>query len=129
LKEITVIAKNKVGTLAQVAEALGGLGVNIETISAYESSGKAVFRIITNDSTSAIKALSKVPDSEIKEAQALIYKMSNRPGELGKLSKRLAEKGINLEGLYILSRYPDYTEVVVRPASSDLDRTKELLNL
>ena len=129
MKEVTVTAKNKVGTLDAVAHALGDFGINIDTISAYESAGKAVFRIITNDSATAVKALSKVPESEINEAEALIYKMSNRPGELGKLTRRISEKGINLESLYILSRYPDYTEVVVRPSASDFSRTKDLLKI
>jgi hypothetical protein len=53
MKEILVIANNDVGSLAQVTEALGSTGVNIEAISAYGSEGKAVFRIITGDSAIA----------------------------------------------------------------------------
>ena len=34
MKEVTIVARNEVGALAQVAEALGSVGVNIEAISA-----------------------------------------------------------------------------------------------
>ncbi|MDO8554754.1 MAG: hypothetical protein Q7S22_08145 [Candidatus Micrarchaeota archaeon] len=130
MKEITVIAKNELGSLAAVAEALGNTGVNIEAISAYEKDHQAIFRVITNDVVTANKALSKIPNVTIREADIVIVKMSNRPGELGKLTRKLANKSVNLEGVYIVSRHNDFTEVAVKPASdSDFEKVKEVLGL
>ncbi|MFZ5500846.1 MAG: hypothetical protein ACOY58_02900, partial [Candidatus Micrarchaeota archaeon] len=109
--------------------AMGAVGVNIEAISAYGLDGKAVFRIITNDVTTALKALSKLPNVEIKEADAIIYKMTNRPGELGKMTRKLANKGVSLESLYIVSRKQDFTEVAIRPAERDFDKAREVLGI
>jgi hypothetical protein len=129
MKEILVVAGNDVGSLASVAEALGSVGVNIEAISAYGLDGKAVFRIITNDVATTLKALSKLSDVKVKEADALIYKMANRPGELGKVTRRLAEKGVSLESLYIVSRKQDFTEVAIRPSEKDLERARDALGM
>ena len=129
MKEILVITGNDVGSLAQVAESVGAVGVNIEAISAYGLDGKAVFRIITNDVATALKALSKIPNAEVKEADAIIYKMINRPGELGKITRKLANKGVNLESLYIVSRKQDFTEVAIRPVDKDFDRAREVLGI
>lgn len=129
MKEITVMASNDAGSLAAVAEALGSVGVNIEAISAYGHNEKAVFRIITTDSTTAVKALSKLPNLQIKEADVLVYKMINRPGELGKVARKLANKGVNLEGLYISSRKQDFTEVAIRPTEKDMLKAMEVLGL
>ncbi len=129
MKEITVIAGNDVGSLAKVAEMLGSIGVNIEAISAYNSEGKAVFRIMTSDVSSTHKALSKISDLEIREAETIIYKMNNRPGELGKLTRKLADKGVNLRSLYIVSRKNDVTEVAIHPAEKDIEKTKEILGI
>ncbi|MFN7991641.1 MAG: hypothetical protein U0R44_05785 [Candidatus Micrarchaeia archaeon] len=129
MKEFLVIAGNDVGSLALVAESLGSVGVNIEAISAYGLDGKAIFRIITSDVATATKALSKVPDVQIKEADTLIFKMPNRPGELGKMTRKLANKGINLESLYLVSRKPDFTEVAIKPAEKDMNKTKEVLGI
>mgnify|MGYP001163232171 CR=1 FL=1 len=129
MKEVTIIASNDVGSLAAVAEALGSVGVNIEAISAYGLDGKAVFRVITNDVTTAVKALSKLQNVQIREAETIIYKMMNRPGELGKITRKLANRGINLESLYIVSRKPDFTEVALRPAEKDLAKTREVLGI
>lgn len=129
MKEVIVVAKNDIGSLAAVAEALGSVGVNIEAISAYGVDNKAVFRIITNDATTSLKALSKLSDVKITECDAIIYKMINRPGELGKITRKLANKGISLESLYIVSRKQDFTEVALRPAEKDLAKAREALGI
>ncbi len=129
MKEITVIAKNEVGSLAAIAEALGNTGVNIEAISAYEKNDHAIFRVVTTDSVTATKALSKIPGATIRDAEIIIVKMSNRPGELGKLTRKLANKAINLESAYIVSRHSDFTEVAIKPADSDFQRAKEVLGI
>jgi len=129
MKEITIIAGNEVGSLAQVAEALGSVGVNIEAISAYGLDGKAIFRIITNDSTTTERALSKIPGLTVREADTIVYKMINRPGELGKMTRKLANKGISIESLYIVSRKVDFTEVAIRPLEKDIPKAMDVLGI
>lgn len=129
MKEITIIAGNETGSLAMVAEALGSVGVNIEAISAYGLDGKAVFRVITTDATSAVKVLSKVPNLRISEAEIIVYKMINRPGELGKVTRKLANRGVNLESLYIVSRKQDFTEVAIRPVEKDISKALDVLGM
>lgn len=129
MKELTVTSKNTVGALAAVAEALGGVGVNIEAISCYGVGEKAVFRILTADATTAMKTLSRIPDVEVKESDTIVLKMINRPGELGKITRKLANQGINLESLYIVSKKNDYTEVALKPAKEDLEKAREALEV
>lgn len=129
MKEIVIVTGNDVGSLAVVAETLGSVGVNIEAISAYGLDGKAVFRIITNDVATTVKALSKLPDIRLDEGDAIVYKMINRPGELGKITRKLANRGVNIESLYIVSRKQDFTEVAIRPVGKDLEKAKEVLGV
>jgi hypothetical protein len=129
MKEIIAVAGNDVGALAAIAEAVGGIGVNIEAISAYGVGGKAIIRIITSDATSAAKALSKIPGVEVSEAETIVYKMINRPGELGKITRKLANRGVNLESLYIVSRKQDFTEVAIKPVEKDFAKAKEALGM
>lgn len=129
MKEITVVAKDDVGALADVAETLGSVGVNIEAISAYGVEGKAVFRIITNDVTTTLKALSKLPGLKVQESDTLVYRMINRPGELGKIARKLANQEVNLESLYIVSRKQDFTEVAIKTAKKDIEKTREILGI
>ncbi|VVC02740.1 ACT domain protein [Candidatus Bilamarchaeum dharawalense] len=129
MKEITIVASNDVGSLAAVAETLGSVGVNIEAISAYGSDNNAVFRVLTNDVATATRALSKLPQFKITEADTIIYKMINRPGELGKVTRKLANRGISLESVYIVSKKQDYTDVAICPSQKDMAKTREVLGI
>lgn len=130
MKEITVVASNDVGSLAAVSEALGGVGVNIEAISAYGLDNKAIFRLITTDVTTTLKALNRVPNvQQIKEADTIVLKLINRPGELGKITRKLANRGINLESLYIVTKKQDYTEIAIKPEASSFEKAKEVLGV
>ena len=128
MKELSIVTDNRIGTLANIAEALGGVGINIEAIAAYEQGGRAVFRVLTNDSTSARKALEKAPGVKgIVVSDVVVTKMTNRPGELGKLTRKMANRGIDLESVYIVSKKEDYTEVAVKPVEEHLLKVQELL--
>jgi hypothetical protein len=55
--------------------------------------------------------------------------MMNRPGELGKITRKLANRGVSLESIYIASRKQDYTEVAIKPAEADLEKAREVLGI
>jgi len=130
MKELSIITDNRIGTLANVAEALGGVGINIEAIAAYEQGGKAIFRVLTNDATSARKSLEKTPGiTGVVVSDVIVLKLDNRPGELGKLTRKMANRGIDLESLYIVSRMGDYTEIAVKPIEEHSEKVKGLLGV
>lgn len=131
MKEITVVAKNEIGALESVASALGGSGINIETITAYaREPNEAVFRIITTDPATAKKILSRIPHvKNVEEGEVIVVKMPNRPGELAKITKKLTKNGVNLESVYILSKEKEYTEVALKPITDDFGRAKKILGV
>ena len=129
MKELTVTTSNALGSLAAVAEALGSVGVNIEAISCYGLEDKAIFRVLTADVSSAVKVLSRVPTAKILESDILLIKMLNRPGELGKITRKLANKGINLENLYIVGKKENFTEVAIKPVESDVSKARDVLGV
>lgn len=129
MKEITIVSKNQVGALADIAEALGKVGVNIEAISAHEDKDSAIFRLVTNDSETAKKTLSRLPSLRMVESDIIVLKLPNRPGELGKITRKLATKSIDLESVYIVTRTIDYTEVAIKPAKDDFFKAKEALGV
>ncbi|MDD5022743.1 MAG: hypothetical protein PHU63_01085 [Candidatus ainarchaeum sp.] len=129
MKELTIISPNKVGSLAIISESLGSVGVNIEAISAYEMNNKAVFRILTTDVTTAVKAISKLPEFTVSEDEIIVITLSNRPGELGKITRKLANRNISLESLYIFGKKNNETEVAIKPSKSDFGKAKEVLGI
>ncbi|NYZ60639.1 ACT domain-containing protein [Candidatus Micrarchaeota archaeon] len=131
MKEITVIVENRIGTLANIAEAIGGAGVNIEAIAAYGQGVNAIFRIVTTDPVSAKRILDKqVGIREITVADILVIKMANRPGELGKLTRKLSNRKVDLESVYILGKTDHaFTEVAIKPVESQMSLAKDALGI
>ena len=118
MKEITVLVPNKVGALADVTEALGNNGVNIESISAQGFGNQGVIRIITSDEKSAMHALTKMAASkegyEIKMGEVLTITMADKPGELAKIARKISRAGVNLECIYQL-RKDHEVQLVIKP--------------
>ena len=129
MKEITIRGKNEVGILAAIAESLGNIGVNIEAISAHESNNQAILRLVTSDVETTKKALARLPNITVSDSDILVVKLHNKPGELGKLTRKLADQGVNLESVYIVSRSLDFTEVAVKPAPQDYGKVQQLLGV
>ncbi|MDD5317414.1 MAG: ACT domain-containing protein [Candidatus ainarchaeum sp.] len=117
MKEISIIAQNRVGAVADVAEALGKVGINIKTIMAMGSDETAVINVITEDVTSAKKALEKAGMNP-RVGEILLLSMRDRPGELAKILRKLAVAGVDLESVYIAGRTGNgEVEVAVKPDS------------
>ena len=129
MKEITIVAKNELDALATITEALGNTGVNIEAVSAYERNDSAVIRLVTNDANSAMKTLSKIPNINAKESDIIVLRLANKPGELGKITRKLANGKINVESVYIISKGHDFTEVAVKPSLEDFTKTELILGV
>lgn len=120
MKEVTVIVPNKVGALAEIAEVLGGQGINIIALSAQGFGDKGVIRLITNDERSAVNALTKYISTkkntyEVRLNDVLVVTLQNRPGELAKICKKIAKAGINIESVYLLKGEKGIGELVIRP--------------
>jgi len=131
MKEITVIVENRIGTLANIAEALGGAGVNIEAIAAYGQGTNAVFRVVTKDPISAKKSLEKLTGiREITVSDILVIKMANRPGELGKITRKLSNRKVDLESVYILGKTDHaFTDVAIKPVEAQMALAKDALGI
>ena len=122
MKQLTVLTDNKPGVLASIASALGENGVNMESISAETFSDSAVIRIITKDSDSAKKALSRL-DYRVNESDILVFKILDRAGELGKVAKMLSSEGINVENIYLLNREDKYAYLALKVNNDAKART------
>jgi len=118
MKEITILTPNKVGALADVAEALGNNGINIESISAQGFKDEGVIRIITSDEKSAMHALTKMAATkegyEIKMGDVMVVTIPDKPGELAKIARKIARAGINISCIYQLKSDHE-VQLVIKP--------------
>ncbi len=103
VKEISFTKPNKVGLLSEISTAILGARVNITAICAYAMENAAYFMLITESNAKAKKALAPLGVG-IEEKDVVEVEMANRPGELEKVAKRIADAGIDIEYMYGTAR-------------------------
>lgn len=101
MKEFKVFITNKAGELARVTEALATHAVNIRALASEGGSSKAFLRVVTGDVATTEKAL-KGAGLTFELNEILDLELIDRPGELAKVARRLARRGVNVESIYIL---------------------------
>ncbi len=102
LKEIKIVAENKIGLLSEVSEKISKEGVNIEDISAFVIGGEAIFYLITNNNEK-IKDIFKKEGYYVEEREVVVLTLENRPGALSKIAKKFKEEGIDINYIYATS--------------------------
>jgi hypothetical protein len=114
LKDLAVELADRPGTVASATEALGKAGINIEGISGMATGGKGTAHILVEDAAGARKALEGSGAKVTGEAEVVVVQMQDRPGELGKLTRKIAAAGVNLNLIYLATN----TRVVLGSADA-----------
>ncbi len=99
VKEIKFTMANQVGLLSKVTTAIAGAKVNLTAICAYALEDTAYFMLTADSHAKAKKALAPL-DVMIEERDVVEVEMANKPGELQKVAKRIADAGIDIEYMY-----------------------------
>jgi hypothetical protein len=102
--DLTISVEDRPGTLADIGEALGKAGVNIEGFAGFGWEGRGIIHVLVED---AMKARMALDDAGLKvegESEALVMDMTSdadRPGKLGEVSRKVANAGVNIQVAYI----------------------------
>jgi hypothetical protein len=99
--DLTVILQDRPGTLADMGEALGNAGINIVGTAGFPCEGKGVIHILVEDAAAARKALEEKGFEVSSDRPVLVLDIEDKPGELGDISRRIANAGVNIDLLYV----------------------------
>jgi hypothetical protein len=99
--DFTIVVPHTKGSLATLAEDLGREKINIEGLCAVEQNGSIIFHLLTTDKAGTRVALGKVGYKVTREMEVIVESIENHPGMLGKVTRRLADAGINLTVVYL----------------------------
>ncbi|MBU5575263.1 MAG: ACT domain-containing protein [Candidatus Aenigmatarchaeota archaeon] len=104
MRQFEIALQNKPGQLANVCEVLAKSGINIKSVSTeIRDETFGVVKILTEDEKATRKALERA-GFNFNEYEVISVGLPDRPGELSKISKKLAESNINIESLQILDK-------------------------
>jgi hypothetical protein len=101
MKDLAIRLENRPGALAEMGEALGKAGVSVEGGGGFVFQGTGIVHFLFEDGTAARKALENAGIEVLEEREVLIQRLKqDEPGQLGKISRRMAEAGVNIEVIY-----------------------------
>lgn len=101
MKDLAIALENRPGALAEMGQALGRAGVSIEGGGAWVVEGKGVAHFLFADGAAARRALEAVGIVVLEEREVVVQRLKQGvPGQLGSLTRRMAEAGVNIEVLY-----------------------------
>jgi hypothetical protein len=123
-KQFTVRLKNEPGALARLTGRLGEHGIDIRTIGAGAVGSYGCVVLSTSNDLAASDVLRQARYKFV-EGEALKVGIEDRPGALGQLTSRLADAGVNVEGLIILGRHQGKAEVAITVDS--VDKARQIL--
>lgn len=123
--QFSLMLENRPGALAEACSELAAKAVNIEAVMAPDVRGVGTVRLVVNQSETARKVFQAI-GIKFSEERVLGVRLSDRPGALGRLTRKLAENSLNIEYAYG-SIEKGAPEALVILAVSDLKRAAKLL--
>ena len=120
-KDLTVVLVNRPGADADVMQALGRSGINIDGVTGSGCAGEGILHILVADGTAARQALESAGQVVRAEQDVLVWPVDDRPGEGGAIMRRIADAGVNVDFIYLTTG----GQLVI--GASDLDKAREAL--
>ena len=101
MRDLAIRLENRPGALAEMGEALGEAGVSVEGGGAWVHDGQAIAHFLFEDGAAARQALEAKGIKVLSDREVLVQKLKqDQPGQLGKISRLMAESGVNIEVIY-----------------------------
>lgn len=101
MKDLTIALDDRPGALADMGEALARAGVSIEGGGAWVVAGQGAAHFLFADGAAARQALESAGIHVLAEREVVVQRLKQDvPGQLGLLTRRMAEAGVNIEVLY-----------------------------
>jgi len=99
--DVAIRLENKPGEMARMGEALGAAGVSVEGGGGWVVDDKGYMHFLFENGVAAKKALEEVGIDVLDVREVFVQKLrQDIPGQLGKIARRMADAGVNIEVVY-----------------------------
>lgn len=99
--DLTIELDDRPGALAEMGRALGRAGVSIEGGGMWVVDGRGIAHFLFRDGVAARAALQTAGITVLADRRVLTLRLKQGvPGQLGELTARMAEAGVNIEAQY-----------------------------
>ena len=99
-KALIVRVEDRPGVLGEVMSALGAKKINVRAVHGGNEEGQGVIRLVADKFGAAKKVLASRGWTP-QEEEVLEVEVSDKPGALGDVAKRLGDAGINIKYVFV----------------------------
>jgi hypothetical protein len=103
--DLAVSVPDTPGGLADVGEALGNAGINIEGLCGVGLGDRGMIHVLVEDAAAARAALEGAGLSVARETEALVSELPgdqlDTPGVMGQMARAVANAGVNFQAVYL----------------------------
>ncbi len=125
MKTIHIIAEDKVGLLADISYILGKSRVNIDSLHVDVIAKKSIITLLVKDREKAKEVL-EAAGYRITEENTVVIKLKDEPGQLSKITNILAQDGVNINNVSMLSR--DGTDTILAVSVDKVKKAETTLS-
>lgn len=101
MRDLAIRLENRPGALAEMGETLGSAGVSVEGGGGFVFDGEGIVHFLVEDTVAARTALEEKGIAVLAVREVLVQRLNqDQPGQLGKISRMMAEAGVNIEVVY-----------------------------
>ncbi len=99
--DLSIRLENRPGAMADMGEALGKAGISVEGGGVFVENGVGVAHFLFEDGRAATQALRDAGITVDSYKKVLLQRLKQDvPGQLGKLTRQMADAGVNIEVMY-----------------------------
>jgi hypothetical protein len=124
VKVLNIIQEDHPGLLAEVTTLLEREGIAVADFAGQSVGNMAVISLGIDRDREAFQLLNDA-GYRVIASEHLLVRLQKQPGALARLSRRLAEQGINVRGMHIVNR--DENTAVVALETVDHEKAREAL--
>ena len=99
--DVTVALEDRPGALASLGEATGTANLNLDGVVGVTAGGVGVIHLLVEDPDRTTEVLTNAGLAVLGRREVLVTQVEDRPGELGRIARRLADAGVNIDLLYL----------------------------
>ena len=101
MNDLCIELDHRPGALARMGEVLGEKGLSVEGGGVWSVDGRATAHFLFEDGAAAARALREAGIVVHAVNEVLVQRLKQDvPGQLGKIARRMADAGVNIEAMY-----------------------------
>jgi len=103
IKQIVVVAEDRVGLLADISYILGKARINIESLSAEAQGNKCIIDLAVKNEKKATELLTN-NGYQVLHPDSIVVRIKDDPGQMAQFSSKLSGAKISLKSLNIITK-------------------------